>query len=63
MSVNLPESGWQAALAIRYPEAIHENKVPDLKVDVMAADRVATTVESVADHRQIAVHNKAPIHP
>lgn len=46
MSVSLPDNGWNAAFAIRYPEAIQENKVPELKDAVMGPDRVATMVAS-----------------
>lgn len=46
MSVSLPERGWHAALDIKYPVAIQENAVPDLKDDVMVPDSVATIVLS-----------------
>ena len=46
MSVNLPDNGWQAALAIRYPVASQESRESESKLDEMGAVRVATTVVS-----------------
>ncbi len=46
MSVNLPDNGWQAALAIRYPVASQASRESESKLDEMGAVRVATTVVS-----------------
>lgn len=55
MSVRRPESGWSAALAMRYADASQETSVNELKeVDIGAAS-VATTVPSIAPR-------KTPIH-
>jgi len=44
MSVNRPESGWQAALAIRYADASQERRESELKDVEIGALRVAITV-------------------
>jgi len=44
MSVNRPESGWQAALAIRYADASQERRESELKEVEIGALRVAMTV-------------------
>ena len=49
MSVNLPDNGWQAALAIRYPVASQESRESESKLDEIGAVRVATTVVSTCD--------------
>lgn len=51
ISVNRPESGWQAALAIRYAEASHDNKDKELNEVEMGAERVAMIVESRAPRK------------
>lgn len=46
MSVSFPLNGWEAACAIRYADASHDNTVNELKELAMGADSVATIVES-----------------
>jgi hypothetical protein len=46
MSVSFPDSGWKAALAIKYPEAIQEKSVPELKDAAIGPLKVATMVAS-----------------
>ena len=46
MSVNLPESGWHAELAIRYPVASHDRRLRESKDEEMGAVSVATMVVS-----------------
>ena len=48
MSVNFPESGWHAAVAIMYAEATHASRLSELKLVEMGADRVAMMVVSRA---------------
>ena len=48
ISVSLPDNGCRAALAMRYPDASHENRENDLKVAVMGADMVAIIVVSAS---------------
>jgi hypothetical protein len=51
MSVNRPEIGWQAALAIRYEEASHERRERELKEVEMGAESVAMMVLSRAPRK------------
>ena len=46
MSVSLPESGWHAELAMRYPVASQERSERELKSDDMGPVSVATMLVS-----------------
>ena len=52
MSVSFPDSGCKAAVEMKYAEASHERRVKELKEVEIAAERVATTVESSAARKQ-----------
>jgi len=47
ISVSFPDNGWNAAFAMRYPDAIQENNVPELKDAVIGPESVATMVASI----------------
>ncbi len=48
MSVSRPDTGWQAALAIRYAVASHDSSDSDWNSLAMGADSVAMMLESTA---------------